>query len=690
MAGENIAFPLPLVESGQNYAPGSLAKEIVNLQLTAEGTLKGVRGPAPLIPDYGSGYPWPDRCYGVFHTVLHNGQREVTLVRSGVQLLEQTGWNIASSTVRNIAPTPLSSDPNARFPDCFVEVAGKIVWCNGVDTPLIYDGYRILPLGYDTTPGAPSGTGPADSGHPVFRNQSGYSHPGKIGTPGNFFSVQSGALLAEDFYYFAQYEDYFGNRSPLSAAGGPVVLRQEYTQDLFWTNYANYTKATNPDSFLYPGQPLGLLAVNLDDLTRQLLVSGLAIGPVGTRARIVYRASSRNPTPRFLVRIDDNVTTVFPDNTPESGLGDAAKDYIPTPRFGIACEHAGCLYIADGRNIRRSEPEFPGTFARTMYVPLNGDPTALFSFAGNCYAATEDALFRIEEANGALVANAIPQGQGMVAPQSGDATGLGVYVGLGRYGWWAMSPDESIRTISDDIRPLFRRLTPGLLSRAVGRWNPEKREYLCAVPEAGTFGNSLLKTWDGKGWKTQRHGISYAGLCVTKDWRRYMLAAGRRTSNSENNLYALDRESGSYSAPAKTYVYRSQWLRMDALGRDRFNVDDIYIGLVETFRGQTITWRIWKNNSRDVQIASGTIQMVAPDNIDGTASGSTEVFDAAAAVLGTMRTRTPRITWKKIGARVKGVENYAFDLTSTYPLHIASFSFDAYVVDASGSRVSRQ
>lgn len=683
MSGENIAFALPLVESGQKYAPGQFAAEVQNLQMTSEGTLRGVRGPAPLIPDYGSGYPWPGRVYGVHHARLDRGMREVTLVRAGTVLMEQTGW---TQGTRDLA-TGLSSDPNARFPDTFVEVAGKIVWCNGVDSPRIYDGYRMLPLGYDTRPGAPSATGPGDTGHPVFRNQNGYSHPGKIGEPGNFFSASSGALLSGNWYYYVQFEDAFGNRSPLSLAGGPVKLRQEYTQSIYWQDYANYTTMASGEGAAYPGYPLGLLAVSLDDLMRQFLVSGLALGPAGTMARIVYRTAFNDPTPRFLCRLDDNATTVFTDNTPDAGLGDAAEEYIAVPTFGLAWEHSGCLYVVDGRSVRRSEPLFPGTFARDAFCTLPDEPTGGFSFAGKCYATTETGIFRIEDTGTTLVASALPNGVGMVAPQSGDATGLGVYVGLGRDGFWTMDAEEAVRPVSDAIRPVFRRLLPGALSRACGRWNPLKREYVCAVPEAGAEGNTLLLCWDGAGWRKQRHRIAYSSFCVTKDWRRYLLAGARL--GGTNQVFVLDHEVGSYTPPDKTYVYKSAWLRMDANGRNRFGVTSIYIGYVETVKGQTMTVKVWQNGSRDTPVgpvAGHTVAMTAPALSTG--AEVTHVLDTFK--LGTDRARTPRLTWKRVDVHIKSAESFAFDLSSSAPMHLAGFSFDQMVEDATGARVSRE
>ena len=685
MAGDNIKQPMPFVESGQRYAAASLAWEVQNLQRTHDNTLRGVRGPAPLIPDYGSGYPWPGRVYGVFHALLDGGMRDVTLVRSGTKLMEQTGWTRGT---RDLA-TGLSADPNARHPDCFVEVAGKVVWCNGVDQPRIYDGYRLLNLGYDARPGAPSATGPRDTGHPVFRNQGGYSHPGRVGSVGNFFNAQAGgALLKTDYHYHVLWEDHFGNRSALSNPGGPVTLHQEYTKDLYWKDYENYSADSNTTDnalgiTLYPGTSLGLLSVTLDDLTRQILVTNIPVGPEGTRARVLYRSSSEDPEPRQVAYIEDNATTVFPDNTPDSSLGAAAKDYIPVPTFGIAWEHEGCLYIADGRNIRASEPGFPGSFERTAAVPLPSDPTGGFSFAGQCYATTETGIYRIERAGAALTAQRLPTSVGLMAARSGSVTALGVYVGLGPDGFWAMDAQENVTPISDEIRTLFRRLVRPALCRAAAVWDPEKQQYLCAVPEAGGTGNNLVLAWDGSGWRRFRYGMSFACMAVTKDWRRYVLVGSR--NYVEDNVLVLDREVSSYTPPTRSYVYRSAWLRMDAVGRDRFNVDAIYVGIVETHKGASaqIAAKVWQNGSRDAVVgpSSGhTFEMVSP--------GTEDVLGAL--VLGTGRTRIPRLVWKRFDVRVKSVEQFAFDLTSNLPFQIAAFSFDAYVVDATGARVSRQ
>lgn len=667
-----LSFPLPLVESGQKYAPGTLAREIVNMRLTPEGTIESVRGPTALIPDYGAGYPYSARMYGVFHALLHDGMRDVVLIRAGTTLYEQQGWARTATAL----VTGLSSDPNARYPDQFVEVAGKIVWNNGIDAPQIYDGYVILPLGYDRAPGAPSATGPGDTGHQVFRNQGGYSHPGKIGSVGNFFTQQSGALLAGSWYYYVQFEDVFGNRSPLSPASGSVSLRQELTQTSFWLNYDNYPGATLFD------QNLGPFAVQVDDLTKQFLVQDIPAGPLGTVRRLLYRTpdTQRNPAEaRLLAVLPDNVTAVYPDNTPDAGLGAVAVEYIPTPRFHAMCEHEGCLVVLDGSTLRKSDPGFPGSFQRTRYVPVKGG-TAVFTFGGRLYAATRSALLAIEEGpGGSLRARDLNAGVGLVGPEAGDATDLGVYVGLGESGWWSLTPDESVAPISTEEYPLFNRLNRPMLSGAVATWSPRDRALLCAVPEAGTYGNGLIMCWDGQGWRRWRLGLTLASMCVTKDWRRYVLGAGDAAGVA--NVFVLHGETQTFTAPTKTYTFRSAWLKADPLGAHRFNIDSIYVGIVESSKAD-ITWTAWQNGSRDMAVATDTIKGCNP--------ATTDVLDAL--VLGTGKVRTPRLTWKRFDVRIRSCESFAFDLTCTEPtyMHLAAFVFDGVAVDESLARVSRE
>lgn len=673
MPGENIGFPLPTVESGQIYAPASLAWRIENLQLTSEGTLASVRGPAPYIPDYGSGYPYGALVFGVFHALIENGQRDVTLIRAGTRLFAHRGWTRSLETL----VTGLSADANAKYPDVFVEVAGKIVWSNGVDAPLIYDGYTIKDLGFSQAPGAPSVLGPAAGGEgaPIFRNQEGYSHPGRLGRVGDFFTDTpgSGALLDSNWSYYVQFEDVFGDRSAFSPAVS-MQVRQEYATANCWPTLSDYPDVAGLS-------PLGTdLAVTLDDLTRQLCLTSIPRGPQHTMARVLYRTNANETEPHFLARIPDNVTSVWPDNTPDSGLGAPGVEYIVTPKFHIACSYQGRLAIAIGNRVRLSDVGFPGSFPRDQFVDVEGDITALAAFGGYLYAFTEQTVFRLEIDAEGLRRRPVQSGVGASGPSSVVATDSGLLVWLGSSSWYSMTMDENIENIGVPEERLFKRLNPADLSRSVAVWNPNTKEYLCAVPEAGAYGNRLIMAWDGKGWRRQRHGNTYSSFCVTKDWRRYVLAAGRRISNGENNVWVLDHEVYGYTPPTKTYKYQSAWIRRDPTGRLRFNMDTVYVGVVEA-SDEPVTWRLWRDGSRDTEVASGTLTLYDPD--------TPSTMDTA--VIGTSKYRNPRLTWFKFDARLIDAQSFAFDLECAEPTYINlfGFSFDSHSTDEQGARVNR-
>lgn len=159
--------------SGKLFAPDELGAEIENLYETQEGTLKSVRGPAPLIPSYigGDAQPTFSSMNGIFHGRLKDGQKEVVLATaygtdpvSGVTsraLLEFNGWNKAwkFSYVYQPAEGPSKSP---EFPTQFEQCPNGVVVISQHDArPRFYDeDGHFAPLGYITPPGAPVLYGP--------------------------------------------------------------------------------------------------------------------------------------------------------------------------------------------------------------------------------------------------------------------------------------------------------------------------------------------------------------------------------------------------------------------------------------------------------------------------------------------------------------------------------------------------
>jgi len=61
-----------------------------------------------------------------------------------------------------------------------------------------------------------------------------------------------GTLLPWTWYYAVQYEDAFGNLSPLSALGGPAILRTERTVAYYWTDYEDLPRRPPPSNSAGP------------------------------------------------------------------------------------------------------------------------------------------------------------------------------------------------------------------------------------------------------------------------------------------------------------------------------------------------------------------------------------------------------------------------------------------------------
>lgn len=673
-----LDFALPVVESGRVYAPGSLALEIVNLQRTAQDTLRSVRGPCPLIQDYGSGFPATyGHMHGIFHAKLDQGQRDVTLIRTGTRLIEHVGWRSTSTRVRTLVSN-LSSDPNAKFPDQFVLIGDRIIWTNGIDPARIYDGYKVLELGFTDTPSAPTPLGPAARNHPVFTNGGGYNHPGAIGVVGDVYDSGDGALLPDAWFYAVQNRDAFGNLSPLSPVGGPVTLRPERTAGFFWHNgYEDY-----PDLGVLGvnAEVLGYNAIRLDDLTKQFFVEGIPLGPTGTVARDLYRKRGNGPFQR-LMSIEDNVTTSVPDNTGEGGLGSEPQDVMPMPRFSVCCSHQGRLWFAVGPRVYYSEVGFPGTVLRTSYVEpdsAGGEITGLASWNGHLFAFTGSSTYAVQMDAEGIRTRAVSSSDGCAAPNSIRATAFGELVWLASNGFRAMGADMVPRPISKDIDTLFSRFNPAFLSRATAVWKSTTQEYLCAVSEAGVPGNNLILAYDGTGFRRLNYGIRWGGLCETQDWTRRLLGCGK---GAEDNVFVLDAEHRDYTPPTKTGIFRSTWIKPDVLGRKRFSSARIYIGIVEEGRN-TFNVSVYRNGRNDAPVgAVKTREACAPD-LPAT---------LGTAMLGTDVVRSGRQTWKVVDVPLPSVESFQILITATEPsyIHLHALAFEFTYEDA-GDSVSRQ
>lgn len=703
MAGpdEQTAIDLfvPGGESQRVFAPQALAWRIENMESTHEGTIRSVRGPAPIEParvtEQGqpAAFPTIGRPYGLFFASLLGGVAPTTILRAGGTLYRQAGWLSRTGGALfgwEILVTGLNNEPRPRWPDQMLALHDKIIWTNGVDRARIisHDGLTIR-LGFHEIPGAPQPVGPElpaeDERHLLYSNSQGYSWPGRIGTVGDVLDGgRTGTLLAGRWFYWRQWEDIHGNLSPLSQRSAPVKI---HTQAL--RNPPENTGGLENSLTL-----AGIPGVEIDDLLRQFAVYSDGDGPAQAVAERLLRSMDANKheaEPRLVDRHGGYRASLYPDKKSDSELGPVAPDILPFPVFRTMCAHQGCLIIANTPAepgiVRRSQPGFSGTLERKDWCfPDAGgaEVIAVASHGGNLLAFTEAGVYNINN-----FANPVSLSQtvGCVAPRSIAALPSGMLIWLGRDGFYSMDPGGGIAPLSVPIeRTVRHRINWGRVRLAVAAVDPWSGEYRCALAPGGRPYNSLLLTFDGSGWKEQDLGIDWADLCATSDWRRYLLGCGIQINTSQNNVWVLDHEVPDYTPPARTARFWSPWLRASPTGLATVNVRGIYVSFMDG-----------SNNDATIEFfANGSWRPVGVQTnfrLVGTDESSRVVTDlAGVAVIGTSMVHERRARWRWAAApdELQDVESWAFRISATYPsrMELVAFAFDVSRA-TSGSDVGR-
>jgi len=115
----------------------------------------------------------------------------------------------------------------------------------------------------------------------------------------------------------------------------------------------------------------------------------LPIGPTGTTERDIYRTEAGGTQLKFLVKINDNTTTTYEDNTADGSLGDnipATNAPAPKPKF-ITVKDERLIGIGNARRpnyLYRSETEIESLFATIGVTDVSGqgnDNTGLTGMA---------------------------------------------------------------------------------------------------------------------------------------------------------------------------------------------------------------------------------------------------------------------------------------------------------------------
>lgn len=714
---------IPPGESRMEYNPASLAYMVQNLEVTQDGTMKSVTGPAILristrgydaedaditdmlrdasIPSLKNGSYWnTERPHSIFHAPLDSGSASQLIYRFGSRLYRFNGSQ-AENNADEVLLTGLSDSSLPDFPDQYVVMHNRVVWTNGVDrAQVISANGNVTELGFAEKPSPPDVLGPAqvpfEHAYKFYPNSWGYSWPGKIGTAGDTLAGQAGALLSGIWYYYTQYEDIYGNLSAFSASSAPVAL-----------------SSNQADPFGLSVSESPVQGTEITDLTRRFIVKTTGDAPSHAVATHIYRTADTlhvDQDPRLLIRVPGSTSFVYDDNNADSELGPKWERTVRVPIFRVACAHQGRLVIgnttAQPGIVRRSQPGFAGTFLRNDFVfPDSGgaEVTAVADHRGMLLAFTERCVYSLAD-----FANPVPltQGIGCVAPKSIQATRDGMLIWLGRDGFYGMPEPGVIQRISASIDTVMRRhVNRARMRVASSVIDAETGEYRCVLAPAGSSHNTLMLCFDGKFWRRQRLGVHIADLCSVDDWREYTLAIGTDMETEYavdspslpvpypvdlsdkmdfSRVFVLGHQTSDYFAPARSVVYRSGWLRFSEEGMLPAHVRSMYIGMLDAWDGDA-TVRIYRDGSWNPINEMNNVRLVGVD------MGSRVVEDIAGkAVVGSSRAHRPRLFWREIPVDIRNATSWAFEIEITGSpspaaqvelgrMHLAAFAFDTSV-----------
>lgn len=630
--------PLTLrVQSGKLLNPADIAERVENFEVTEEGTLRSIRGPTPFLPETtGFAYPSYGRMYGVFHALLQNGQRDITLVHTGEELWVFSGYKQVWEVLLTQG-LGFSDDNRARFPTQFEATPTGIVIVpqgRGSSRAYFYDGEVILPLGYSQTPGTPSGLGPeTPAGEENSRNantegysirrytmnrtedtesQHGHFGTGRIGTvmpaPGAVFQgwVMSGYWRAA-----VQWIDRWGNLSPISGRSGAISIDQ---------------RSSKPDSIsssVGAALETAHLSYPIETVQHQFLWTSIDRGPEGTIGRKLLRTkdldnsgtvelfevpgNAAGGTMAFST-IPDNVSEIWTDNAPDGWLLTTPVDVLPVPDFKLCCVAMGRLWIAnttgDPGILIPSLPGRWGTFERDseMFPDASGaEITGLCRVGGGLLVFTETSTFFVTPSDDGrfFKASTISDAIGCVAPSSIATLRSAGVVWLGRDGFYLFD-GQGVRLLSTDVKRQVRQINWSRALQSVAAFDDVRGEYRCWVPYEASDVNNRCFIFDGRGWRT-RLDETFNAVCVTRDHRQLMLAAGKNIDSGGNSLdgvWILDQENQTYIPATRSYEIETGWI--GASSPMRKSVFTVKLWLRETDVEGTLTvdvFRDWRKKS---------------------------------------------------------------------------------------------
>ena len=511
-----------------------------------------------------------------------------------------------------------------------------------------------------------------------------------------------GILLSGAYNGAVQWVDKYGNFSAISPRSNTVLFTQA-------SSY-NPSNSVQNTAGLYGNN----LAQPPENLLKQLMWQNISVcneqsQDSKTVARNVYRTkdikNNESATDLFLLNtnadggvydfasIPDNQSTIFVDNAPDGWISQKAPDVVPMQRFRL-CK------LAFGRMFYANSPEDSGLIKYSMkgrwgtilsenmfYPDPGGGPvTGMAAVKDGLLVFTESSSFLITDTSQetGFAVTTLSTTAGCVAPSSIHTTETGVTIWLGRNAFYAYQ-GGSIVYFSESIREDLEFLNTSRQSQAVASCDVATGEYRCWVATNSSKVNDTCYIYDARqpntGWRT-RTDIKASAVCVTKDHRGYMLAAGSvgtEPALTPHSVYVLDKEAPStvYSLPTREYVIETNWL----LNEDNFDSKSpltVYLWMVET-SSQSLNVEVYRDWRKSL-VHTETVNLYY-ENDPPPFLGQ--------AKLGSSTVRKNRPFWCKAKVFVPSCEVFKIILKSTSHIEFVGMSYEFVPHPAGGARVQK-
>jgi hypothetical protein len=378
---------------------------------------------------------------------------------------------------------------------------------NGVDEPIVYDGYRVLRAGFNEKPAQPKGTVVVRQYHNTYVAQGGQTTDYFLGT--KIKSIGLGSVkpkgartYVKDGKTYKQGEYIDGKVCGYQYRVTFVNERGQESEMSEASEMVRFECADNKRRFVYLDLPTGDSSVVARRIyrTRDILDDfGNAIGP--EFGRNFY----------FLREIQDNETTRFEDALMDANLGVLTDDFDfgPFPiQSKFITSFKNCLFLAGGPDnlLRFSASGMPEVFPKRNVIDLGdadaGKITGMFASTNSLVIFKEHGVYLVtQSAEGGFLYKTISRDVGCISPRSIrdiPFTGLAFLSHKGVFVMKGFLEDTNqpteIVNLSTPIKEIIDRICTSSAYGSVSCLDRDSKEYWICVPTIGQQ-NNLLLVW---------------------------------------------------------------------------------------------------------------------------------------------------------------------------------------------------